>query len=81
MKLASGEEIVADAAYVRESILTPAAKVVAGYQPVMPAFQGQVNEDRFSRSSRTSNRCGRPTPSAPACPPPRERKPGEPPTR
>jgi cytochrome c oxidase subunit 2 len=28
----------------RESILTPQAKLVAGYGPVMPTFQGQVNE-------------------------------------
>jgi len=47
VKLSSGEQIVADAAYVRESILTPAAKVVAGYQPVMPTFQGQVNEEQI----------------------------------
>ena len=47
VRLASGDEIVADAAYVRESILTPAAKVVAGYQPVMPTFQGQVNEEQI----------------------------------
>src|SRR5262245_46870290 len=37
VKLASGEEIVADAAYVRESILTPADKGVAGYTAVMQA--------------------------------------------
>jgi cytochrome c oxidase subunit 2 len=47
VKLASGEQIVADAGYVRESILTPAARVVAGYQPVMPTFQGQVNEEQI----------------------------------
>ena len=43
--LASGEEVVADADYVRESIVTPAAKVVAGYQPVMPTYQGLVSEE------------------------------------
>ena len=32
-------------AYVRESILTPQAKLVAGYQPLMPTFQGLVNEE------------------------------------
>jgi len=47
VKLASGEEITADAAYVRESILIPTAKVVAGYQPVMPTYQGQVNEEQI----------------------------------
>ncbi len=45
--LQSGEKIVADEAYVRESILTPAAKVVAGYQPIMPTFQGQVTEEQL----------------------------------
>ncbi len=43
--LASGEQVVADADYVRESIVTPAAKVVAGYQPVMPTYQGLVSEE------------------------------------
>lgn len=45
VRLQSGESVVADAAYVRESILNPAAKVVAGYQPVMPTYQGQVSEE------------------------------------
>ena len=31
--------------YVRESILTPQQKIVAGYQPLMPTFQGMVNEE------------------------------------
>ena len=38
---------MADEAYVRESILSPAAKVVAGYQPVMPTYQGQVSEEQL----------------------------------
>jgi len=47
VKLASGDTVVADEAYVRESIVIPAAKVVAGYQPVMPTFQGQVTEEQL----------------------------------
>ena len=47
VNLASGERVVADEAYVRESILSPAAKVVAGYQPVMPTFLGQVSEEQL----------------------------------
>jgi cytochrome c oxidase subunit II len=43
--LAGGAEVVADADYVRESIVTPAAKVVAGYQPIMPTYQGLVSEE------------------------------------
>ena len=43
--LASGGAVHADEDYLRESILSPAAKVVAGYQPIMPSFQGQVSEE------------------------------------
>jgi cytochrome c oxidase subunit II len=45
VELASGERIVADEAYIRESILNPQAKITAGYQPIMPTFQGQVTEE------------------------------------
>jgi len=45
VNLATGEEVVADADYVRESILTPAAKVVSGYQPIMPTYLGLVSEE------------------------------------
>ena len=45
VKLVSGQTAVVDEAYIRESILNPTAKVVAGYQPNMPTFQGQVTED------------------------------------
>jgi cytochrome c oxidase subunit 2 len=47
VRLASGESVVADEDYVRESILNPAARVVAGYQPVMPTYQGQVTEEQL----------------------------------
>ena len=43
--LDNGTTIVADESYLRESILTSAAKTVAGYQQLMPTFQGLVNED------------------------------------
>jgi cytochrome c oxidase subunit 2 len=43
--LATGGTAVADDAYLRESILRPAAKVVAGYQPIMPPFEGQIDEE------------------------------------
>jgi cytochrome c oxidase subunit II len=43
--LASGETVVADDAYIRESILNPSARVTAGYQPVMPTYLGQVSEE------------------------------------
>ncbi len=45
--LASGDTVVADEVYVRESILNPAARVVAGYQPLMPTYQGLVSEEQI----------------------------------
>jgi cytochrome c oxidase subunit 2 len=46
VKLQDGSEVVADDAYLRESILHPTAKIVAGFQPVMPTFQGQLDEEQ-----------------------------------
>ncbi|MBZ5527364.1 MAG: cytochrome c oxidase subunit II [Acidobacteriia bacterium] len=46
VKLADGTTVQADDAYVRESILSPKAKIVAGYQPLMPSFQGLVTEEQ-----------------------------------
>jgi cytochrome c oxidase subunit 2 len=43
--LDNGTKVVADESYLRESILTSQAKIVAGYQQLMPTFQGLVNED------------------------------------
>jgi cytochrome c oxidase subunit 2 len=43
--LTNGQKVIADEAYVRESILHPEAKIVAGYQPIMPTFEGQVTEE------------------------------------
>jgi cytochrome c oxidase subunit 2 len=47
--LASGESVVADEGYVRESILTPGAKLVAGYQAVMPTYKGLLSEEDVMR--------------------------------
>jgi cytochrome c oxidase subunit 2 len=47
VSLQSGDTIVADEAYIRESILNPAAKITAGYQPIMPTFQGLVSEEQL----------------------------------
>lgn len=43
--LTSGEEVLADENYIRESILNPQAKIAAGYPPVMPSFRGQLSDD------------------------------------
>jgi cytochrome c oxidase subunit 2 len=46
-QLTTGESVNADEAYIRESILNPGAKIVAGYQNIMPTFQGQVTEEEL----------------------------------
>ena len=43
--LQDGRSVVADANYLRDSILLPTKDIVAGYAPVMPSFAGQVSED------------------------------------
>jgi cytochrome c oxidase subunit 2 len=43
--LQAGNKVVADDSYIRESIVNPTAKVVFGYQPIMPTFQGQISEE------------------------------------
>jgi cytochrome c oxidase subunit 2 len=45
VKLSGGGTVKADEAYIRESILQPNAKLVAGYPPAMPTFQGLVTEE------------------------------------
>src|SRR6267143_3993961 len=45
--LQTGETVVVDEAYIRESILNPSAKVTAGFQPIMPTFQGLVSEEQL----------------------------------
>ncbi|HUK23556.1 MAG TPA: cytochrome c oxidase subunit II [Terriglobales bacterium] len=46
--LEDGRTVMADENYVRESILTPAAKVVKGFKPVMPVFQGLVSDEQLN---------------------------------
>jgi cytochrome c oxidase subunit 2 len=45
VQLQSGETVIADEEYLRESILAPQAKMVAGFQPIMPTFKGLVSEE------------------------------------
>ena len=45
--LASGQTVTVDDVYLRESILNSQAKVVAGFQPIMPTFQGLVTEEQL----------------------------------
>jgi cytochrome c oxidase subunit 2 len=47
VSLANGGTVRADEGYLRESIVNPQAKLVAGFGPIMPTFQGQVSEDQL----------------------------------
>ena len=47
VKLTDGKTVVADDAYLRESVLYPSAKIVEGYTPIMPTFKGQVTEEQL----------------------------------
>jgi cytochrome c oxidase subunit II len=48
VKLEDGRTVMADENYVRESILSPSAKVVKGFKPIMPVFQGLVSEEQLT---------------------------------
>ena len=45
--LTTGQTVIADDAYIRESILSPGAKIVAGWENIMPTFRGQISEDEI----------------------------------
>src|SRR5665213_2162213 len=70
----TGARVTVDEAYVRESILHPSAKIAAGYQPIMPAFQGLVSEEQLlelieyvkSLRGQPEVPTARPTPAGPA---------------
>ena len=48
-KLSDGSEVVVDAAYIKESIWKPAAKIVQGYGPVMPAmYEGKLTDENLN---------------------------------
>jgi cytochrome c oxidase subunit 2 len=47
VRLTGGATVTMDDAYIRESILNPTAKVVDGFQPIMPTFQGLVTEEQI----------------------------------
>lgn len=46
-RLSTGESISVDENYIRESILEPQAKVRQGYKPVMPTYQGQLDNEEI----------------------------------
>jgi cytochrome c oxidase subunit 2 len=73
--LQSGQTVVADESYIRESIVNPQAKLVAGYPPIMPTFQGLVSEEGLLQlvayvKSLGAKPGGSAGPTAPGTPPP-----------
>src|ERR1700681_1256408 len=48
VQLEDGGTVVADENYIRESILSPSAKIVSGFKPIMPVFQGLVGEEQLT---------------------------------
>jgi cytochrome c oxidase subunit II len=47
IELQGGGTATVDEAYLRESIVNPQAKIVSGFQPIMPTFQGLVTEEQL----------------------------------
>jgi cytochrome c oxidase subunit II len=45
VELKDGSKVRADEAYIRESVLYPQAKIVAGFDDIMPTFKGLITED------------------------------------
>lgn len=47
-RMVDGGKATFDENYVRESILQPKAKVLVGYEPVMPTFQGRIKDEEIT---------------------------------
>jgi cytochrome c oxidase subunit 2 len=51
VEMVDGSKVAANEEYIRESILTPNARVVKGYNPVMPTFKGLLDESEINAVS------------------------------
>ncbi|NBO92427.1 MAG: cytochrome c oxidase subunit II [Planctomycetia bacterium] len=49
VQLEDGTTVLADEAYIRESILYPKKKIRAGWKPIMPTYDQQVTQDELIR--------------------------------
>ncbi|HEY8162173.1 MAG: cytochrome c oxidase subunit II [Methylocystis sp.] len=47
VQLSDGRSVIADEAYIHDSILLPDKDIVAGFAPIMPSFRGQVSEEQI----------------------------------
>ena len=43
--MSDGSTVVADEDYIKESIFDPAARIVKGFQPIMPTYKGSLKDD------------------------------------
>jgi len=72
VQLTTGESVLVDEVYLRESILNSQAKIVAGYTPLMPTFQGLISEEglvALIEYIRTLSPQAAPAPAAAPAPP------------
>jgi cytochrome c oxidase subunit 2 len=63
--LDDGRTVTADENYLRESILNPGAKIVVGFKPIMPSFQGQVSEESLGALVAYIKSLAQPQPNEP----------------
>jgi cytochrome c oxidase subunit 2 len=79
--MADGSTALVDEGYLRESIINSQARIVQGYQPLMPAFQGLVSEDNLValvEYVKSLSPTATATTPAPAAAPPAPRNPPSP---
>src|SRR5262249_1057134 len=65
VQLQGGGTVVADEAYIRESIVNPQAKIVNGFAPIMPTFQGMVSEEQLLQPIASGGCAGEGAPRPP----------------
>ncbi len=71
VELQDGSSVTVDDAYLRESILNSQAKVVKGFQPLMPTFQGLISEENLvALIEHVKSMSPKATTAAPAAPTP-----------
>jgi len=61
--LNDGTFVRADDRYLRDSILLPASQVTAGYEPLMPTYQGRITEDQLMQVIAYLKSIGHETPT------------------
>lgn len=64
VQLEDGRTVIADESYIRESILAPSAKVVSGFKPIMPVFQGVLTDDEVNELVEYIKSLSEPAPGA-----------------